>query len=251
LQVTLTAGTCSSRISFNVPKAHSQGVEAELSVHPVPGLDLSLNGSLISAKFDSTVTTDAGVIPGLRKGNRLPTVPKFQMAANAAYTHQILPSADLLLTASFQHIGSRYTMPDDQEGNPRTIPHPSTVNGANGTEVTILDLTVPAHSLVNLSAGLEFYSGLSATLYVNNLFDKNPKLAIDREANGAARIGWLVGEPREIGLTLRKTFASERVVPPPPVIVPPPPPPVEVAPPPPPPLPPAPPPPVEKGERGQ
>ena len=251
LQVTLTAGTCSSRISFNVPKAHSKGLEAELFLSPAPGLDLSLNGSLISAKLDSTVTTTAGIVPGLRKGNRLPTVPKFQMAANAAYTHQLLSNADLLLTASFQHIGNRYTMPDDQEGNPRIVPHPSTINGADGDEFTIIDFTVPAHSLVNLSAGLEFYSGLSLTAYVNNLFDKNPKLAIDREANGNARIGWLVGQPRTIGLTIRKAFRAEPAPPPPaPVLMPPPPPPpaaVEPAPPPPPP----PPPPADSGERGR
>lgn len=206
LQVTLTAGTCSSRISFNVPKAHSQGLEAEFSMRPAPGLDLSLNGSLISAKFDSTVSTALGVVPGLRKGNRLPTVPKFQMSANAAYERPIMSNADLLLTASFQHIGNRYTMPDDQEGNPRTVARPSTVNGATGNEVTIIDFTVPAHSLVNMSAGLQFNSGLSLTAYVNNLFDKNPRVAIDREANGEARIGWLVGQPRTIGLTVRQSF---------------------------------------------
>ncbi|MES2120209.1 MAG: TonB-dependent receptor [Pseudomonadota bacterium] len=263
LQVTLTAGTCSSRISFNVPKAHSQGIEAELSLRPAPGFDLSVNGSIIDAKFDSTVSTAAGIIPGLREGNRLPTVPQFQMAATAAYTHRLLPSADLLLTASFQHMGDRYTMPDDQEGNPRTVAHPSTINGALGTEVTVIDFTVPAYSLVNLSAGLEFYNGLSLTAYVNNLLDENARLAVDREANGAARLGWLVGQPRTIGLTARYAF-SNRTAPPPPIVEapPPPPPPTQtcadgsvidvsaVCPAPSPPPPPPPPAPVERGERG-
>jgi iron complex outermembrane receptor protein len=141
-------------------------------------------------------------------------------------------------------------MPDDQEDNPRTIPHPSTINGATGNEVTIIDMTVPAYSLVNLSAGLEFYDGLSATIYANNVFDKNPRLAIDREADGLARIGWLVGQPREIGLTVRKAFGGRSAPPPPPPsALPLPPPPAEAAPPAPPP-PPPPPPPVERGERG-
>ena len=60
LQVTQTAGSCSSRVVFNVPKAHSTGIEAELPVHPVPGLDLSLSGNVQSSKFDSTVLTGAG-----------------------------------------------------------------------------------------------------------------------------------------------------------------------------------------------
>ncbi|HEY1142744.1 MAG TPA: TonB-dependent receptor, partial [Sphingomicrobium sp.] len=232
LQVTLTAGTCSSRISFNVPKAHAQGIEMELALNPLPGLDLSLNGSLISAEFDSTVRTGDGVqIPGLRKGNRLPTVPKFQMSANAAYTAPIMENADLLLTASYQHVGSRYTQPDDQEDNPRTFPHPYDINGMNGTPtgdplgtVTVLNLKLPAYNLVNLSAGLNFTNGLSLIAYVNNVFDENPRLSFDRERGGTARLGFLVGQPRTIGLTARYQF-SERPAVAAPLPPPPPPPP--------------------------
>ena len=60
LQVTADAGSCSSRVVFNVPKAHTQGIEAELSARPVRGLDLALSGSIINSKFDSSVTTTAG-----------------------------------------------------------------------------------------------------------------------------------------------------------------------------------------------
>jgi iron complex outermembrane recepter protein len=85
LQVTADAGSCSSRIVFNVPKAHSQGVEVEMTARPVPGLELSVNSSLISSKFDSSVTDAGGaVIAGMRDGNRLPTVPKFQIAATGS-----------------------------------------------------------------------------------------------------------------------------------------------------------------------
>ena len=43
------------RVVFNVDKAHTQGVEAEVSVSPLPGLDLSVAGSFIEAEFDSTL----------------------------------------------------------------------------------------------------------------------------------------------------------------------------------------------------
>ena len=115
LQVTQTAGSCSSRVVFNVPKAHSTGLEAELSVHPVPGLDLSLSGNVQSSKFDSTVLTGAGdVLGGIEKGNRLPTVPKFQIAATATYGQRLNSSADWSITASVQHIGNRFGEPADQ-----------------------------------------------------------------------------------------------------------------------------------------
>ena len=94
-------------------------------------------------------------------------------------------------------------------------------------------------------------NGLDVTLYVKNLFDSSPKLALDRERGLRARFGYLIGNPRTIGLTVRKSFGAPRALPPPPPpmpLPPPPPPPVEeVAPPPP---PPPPPPPVESGERG-
>ena len=54
-QVTLDAGSCSSRIVFNVPKAHTTGIEAEFAVHPLAGLDLSVAGNFSDAEFNSTV----------------------------------------------------------------------------------------------------------------------------------------------------------------------------------------------------
>ncbi|HET9335350.1 MAG TPA: TonB-dependent receptor, partial [Sphingomicrobium sp.] len=104
LQVTATAGSCSSRLVFNVPKAHSTGIEAEVSVNPAPGLDLSVNGSFQSAKFDSTVTTPAGdIIAGMEDGNRLPTVPKYQIAAVATYGQPLNDHIDWSITGSVQH----------------------------------------------------------------------------------------------------------------------------------------------------
>src|SRR4029450_13885978 len=79
LQVTLDAGSCSSRIVFNVPKAHSNGIEAEFSVHPLEGLDLSLAGTLINSEFDSTViggTPPAG-IGGVWGGHRRAAVGEY------------------------------------------------------------------------------------------------------------------------------------------------------------------------------
>ena len=45
-------------------------------------------------------------------------------------------------------------------------------------------------------------------VYVNNLFDENALLSFDRERGGRARLGFNVGQPRTIGITLRKRFGS-------------------------------------------
>src|SRR5207237_5746638 len=110
LQVTVDAGSCSSRLVFNVPKAHSTGLEAEFSARPVPGLDVSLAGSWIDSKFDSTINnTVLASRTGIRDGNRLPTVPRYQFAASATYGSRFSGDADWYMTASVQRIGNRWS----------------------------------------------------------------------------------------------------------------------------------------------
>ncbi|HEX8642936.1 MAG TPA: TonB-dependent receptor [Allosphingosinicella sp.] len=207
LQVTADAGTCSSRVVFNVPSAHTMGVEFELSASPAEGLGFSLAGSILEAEFDSSVTTTTGtVIAGIREGNRLPSVPRLQLTANASYTFPVAERADAFFGVSAQHVGSRYTQPSDQENNPRVFTHGLPFGGAPANAATTIDLRLPAYQLVNLSAGIDWDNGLSLMAYVTNLFDENPLLSFDRERGGRARLGFNVGQPRVIGLTARKRF---------------------------------------------
>ena len=207
LQVTLDAGSCSSRIVFNVDKAHSMGFEAEIGFQPADGLDLSIAGSVIEAEFDTTLPgTVLPVATGIRDGNRLPSVPKFQIAATGSYEWPIADGTNAFVNASVQHVGTRYTQPADQENNPRTFTHRLPFGGAPANAATTVDLKLPDYQLVNLSAGVKFDSGLSLTAYVNNLFDENPLLSFDRERGGRARLGFSVGQPRTFGMTARKSF---------------------------------------------
>jgi len=206
LQVTLDAGSCSSRIVFNVPKAHSQGIEFELSAQPARGLNLSVNGTVLEAEFDSTLPGVLAATTGIRDGNRLPSVPKFQISANASYEWPVSDSANAYVGASYQHVGSRYTQPSDQENNPRSFVSGLPFNGATGNAATILDLKLPAYDYVNLSAGIDWDNGFGAMIYVTNLFDENALLSFDRERGGRARLGFNIGQPRTMGITLRKRF---------------------------------------------
>jgi iron complex outermembrane receptor protein len=207
LQVTLDAGSCSSRIVFNVPEAHAAGFEFEAGVSPVDGLDLSVAANYVNAEFDSTVTTGAGVVVGgIRKGNRLPSVPEFTIAASATYSFTLSPSAEAFLSGTVQHIGSRFTQPSDQEDNPRRFVSRLPFGGATGLDATVLDLELPSYQLVNLSAGVKFANGFDLTAYVTNLTNENARLAFDRERGGRARLGFHVTNPRTIGLTARKSF---------------------------------------------
>jgi Outer membrane receptor proteins, mostly Fe transport len=206
LQVTLDAGSCSSRIVFNVPKAHSMGLEFELGLHPANGLDFSLSGSIIEAEFDTTLPGALVTATGIRDGNRLPSVPKFQLSASGSYEFPVSDTAKAYVAASFQHVGTRYTQPADQENNPRTFVHGLPFGGAPAGASTTVDLKLPDYQLVNLSAGVDLDNGLSLIAYVNNLFDENALLSFDRERGGRARLGYTVGQPRTFGITARKTF---------------------------------------------
>jgi outer membrane receptor protein involved in Fe transport len=208
LQVTLDAGTCSSRIVFNVPQAHTMGVEMELSATPVTGLNLSINGSLVEAEFDSTVVDGTNaVIAGLRAGNRLPSVPNFQISGSASYSFP-LADGEAYVGGSVQHVGSRFTQSSDQENNPRSFVSGLPFGGATGNAATVVNLKLPSYQYVNLSAGIDWDNGLGVMLYVTNLFDENALLSFDRERGGRARLGFNIGQPRQIGITFRKRFGG-------------------------------------------
>ena len=116
--------------------------------------------------------------------------------------------ADAYVGASFQHVGSRYTQPSDQENNPRSFVSGLPFGGATGNEATVVDLKLPSYDYVNLSAGIDFDNGLGVMVYVNNLFDENALLSFDRERGGRARLGFNIGQPRIIGVTVRKRFGN-------------------------------------------
>ena len=207
LQTTLDAGSCSSRVVFNVARAHTVGLEMELAFKPLRGLDISFSGDVLESRFDSTVKDGTGaVLGGIQAGNRLPSVPTLQLSANATYTVPISATANGFVSVTAQHVGDRYTQPSDQVGNPRSFVSGLPFGGATGQEATTLDLRLPAYQIVNLQVGAELQHGLSVTAYVNNLFDENALLSFDRERGGRARLGFAVGNPRTMGVTVRKAF---------------------------------------------
>ena len=206
LQVTLDAGSCSSRIVFNVDKAHASGVEFELGLNPARGLTFDISGSVMDSKFDTTLPGALTAATGIRDGNRLPSVPKFQITVSGGYEFPVTDSLTGFVNGSVQHVGSRYTQPADQENNPRTFVHGLPYLGAPASASTTVDLNLPSYELANISAGVEREDGLTITAYVNNLTNENAKLSFDRERGGRARLGYAVNPPRTYGISLRKTF---------------------------------------------
>lgn len=208
LQVSLDAGTCSSRISLNVPKAYTVGTELELQVYPIDALQISFAGSYVKAEFDSTVTNvDNEVIGGIKDGNRLPSTPDWQFSAAATYTFPgVLKADEGYFTAAWQYVGDRITQSGDQVEGAGTFAHGfAGFAGMTGDETTTMDLELDPYHLINLSTGL-VYRNLEFMLYVKNLTDKNARLSFDRERGGRARLSYRVIQPRTFGLVTRMYF---------------------------------------------
>lgn len=206
LQVTLDAGSCSSRIVFNVEDAHTLGVEAEIGISPAEGFDLVFSGSLIEAEFDTTLPEPLATATGIRDGNRLPSVPEFQLSISGSYEWNVSDVFTAYTSFAYSHVGSRFTQPADQEDNPRTFVHGLPFQGAPADAATTVDLLLPSYDILNLSAGADFENGLSVIFYLNNVFDENALLSFDRERGGRARLAYRTNQPRTFGMTVRKTF---------------------------------------------
>ena len=208
LQVTLDAGSCSSRISFNVPEASTQGLEFELTRQVTQNLFFSFAGSFLKAEFGSTVLDSSGnVLGGVKDGNRLASVPESSYAISSTYEFDrpLFGSSATYLQGSYQFVGDRITQPSDQVAGAGSFQSNLAFGGATGEEVTNLDLELDKYSTMNISAGF-VYDEYEVLLYINNLFDENALLSFDRERGGRARLGYRVGEPRTVGATFRMYF---------------------------------------------
>ena len=121
LGVNVEAGPCSSRVVISVPEAHTMGGELELAVHPTEALLVTFAGSYVEAEFDSTVTdtVNGSVVAGIKDGNRIPSVPNWQLSAVATYTFPgLFQSRESYVTASWQFVGDQITQSGDQENTP-------------------------------------------------------------------------------------------------------------------------------------
>ena len=210
LQATTTAGTCSSRIIFNVPKARSEGVEAEFYARPDEHWDFGLSVTVLDAKLRSSVTsTDSGgntiIVGGLAEGARLPTAGRLQSVASIGYTMPVMSdSKNLFANLTWQHNGSSFSQFENEVANFGLI------GGAGARLITLAPTSItsyqfaaelPAYDITNFRVGLKT-KGWEAALFVTNLLDERAALALDYERGRSARVGELVNQPRTYGVTV-------------------------------------------------
>jgi iron complex outermembrane receptor protein len=214
LQATVTAGSCSSRVVFNVPEAHSAGVELELAIQQTERFDWALTASVIDAELDSTVTsTDSAgnttVVGGIQDGNRLATVPEFQAAAAATYSWPTGNEWDGYFTGLVQYVGDRYTQIGDQAAGFGTVPltgaFPQEIGGPYTQGTYTFDPLMDDYTIGNVRVGIrnEIWD---ISFYVNNVTDERAQLALDQERGSLARVSYLTNQPRTFGILARYDF---------------------------------------------
>jgi iron complex outermembrane receptor protein len=212
LQVTVTAGSCSSRLIFNVPKARSVGGELEFAAAPNDHFDFALSAGINDSTLRSTVTsTDANgnvsVVSGIQSGERLPSVPKFQAALALTYQQPVAEGFQGYGTGAYRHVGSRFTQVGDNLLG--TLDLTSFGKNAIGGPLTATTFKynpeLPAYDIVNVRLGVR-HNNWDLAFYCNNLTDELAFLALDQERGTRARIGYLTNQPRTYGITTRVDF---------------------------------------------
>jgi iron complex outermembrane recepter protein len=209
LQANTTAGSCSSRIVFNVPTARSEGIEAELFARPTVNWDFGVSATVIDAKLTSSVIAPSTgkVVGGLADGARLPTAPKTQAVGSVGYTVPMLGSTDFFANFTIQYVGSSFSQFEQEQPGFGQIGGAGDPNAARliafGGPLTVSQINfnsqLPSYTLANLRFGLKT-ERWQAAAYINNIADKNAELALDYERGRSARVGYLTNQPRTIGV---------------------------------------------------
>lgn len=211
LQLTVTAGSCSSRLVFNVPKARSTGIEVEFSAQPNAHWDMAASLALNTSQLKSSLTSTSSsgtvsVVSGIKDGNRLPSVPRQQFSASTTYKWAVAAGWNASATGSFNHVGSRYTAIDDLADGFGAVDLNSfgknTIGGPLTQSTFRFNAELPAYQLINLRGGVS-HGRWEASLYANNATDQVALLALDRERGTRARVGYLTNLPRTVGVSLR------------------------------------------------
>ncbi len=214
LQATVTAGSCSSRVVFNVPEARAQGIELEWTAQLTHFFDVALSASYNDSELSSSLTsTDANgnvsIVSGIQEGNRLPTVPELQVALAGNYRWEMDGGWAGYFSGVYQHVGSRFTQIGDQAAGFGTVNllafAPNNIGGPLTQSTFTFDPELPAYDIVNLRLGF-LNEKYDISFYVKNVTDERALLALDQERGTLARVGYLTNQPRTFGVTTRVKF---------------------------------------------
>ena len=212
LQATVTAGSCSSRVVFNVPKARSAGVEVEFEAAPNRNIDFAISSDLqrfraaLDAHLDGRQRQRQRRVGHRRRaaaadGARVPARDRRDLPVGGQ------PERWSYMTGTYQHIGSRFTQVGDEDLGTLDLLSfgANTIGGPLTASTFTYDPELPAYDLLNLRAGVR-RNAWDVSVFINNVTDERALLSLDHERGTRARIGYLTNQPRTFGLSTRLDF---------------------------------------------
>lgn len=166
----LTSDPLIPTLQVQVGQQSSRGVEASLSLEPVDGVSLTLNGALLRARYDDFSESVGGVL-FQRAGNRPTNVAT--KTANAFLSWEFLKG--WVVDGGISYVGKRY----QDAANTRVI---------------------PAYTLTDIGVRWQFVEAASASLRLRNVFNET----YVRSTYGASQ--WILGDPRSVEASIHVAF---------------------------------------------
>ena len=180
---------CTIQTALNLGEAKIDGFDIAVNARPVPGLSIGGSVSYIDARYTSDIPGPDDTIVR-RSGEPFPLVAPWTVQANAEYSRR-LGGGEGYARADFSY-SSQIKQPVDFESplvDP-TLPRP------------------PATSLLDIRVGHRFPVGMAdvdASLFVNNVTDERPLLALFHETPDSNLYRAGTFRPRTVGITLTVT----------------------------------------------
>ena len=170
----------------NAGKAHSAGLEAEVTAHPLRALELQATLGYNSAVLHS-LSRDGEPI---YFRSRLPNVPRVVASLSADLTHNLAAGITGFARLDYSYTGTSFNTVSD------TLP---------GATPPVLQ---PSYNLLNIRLGVRGLRGFGPfsndlELYADNLFDKRAALYIDPNLSSPGNEVVTVNRPRTIGIRVR------------------------------------------------
>ncbi|WP_262690086.1 TonB-dependent receptor [Kordiimonas aestuarii] len=173
----------------NAASVRTRGLEAELRIQPLPGLDVRLWGAMLDARYREF--TDGGVGGSDVSGNRM-DAPRFEAGFAADYMRPVSGRMDVFVHVSFSHADGYYVTPDNIKAQPLlaggTVPY-----GYLG-----------ARDMLSAKLGLSHGDGWRLALYGENLLDDRSVSSSLRDFFGT--ISEVRREGRAFGVELTVDF---------------------------------------------